>query len=312
MQLPFTTEQFFAIFSLYNSTVWPAQIFLVLLAVLSVVFIALRRSWSGVAVSAILALLWIWLGAAYHLAFFARINTLAYGFGTMSIVGGLLFAWHGVIQRRIEFNIDKSVRTGFGITGTYGFIKTSVGDLFGRRLKHLDLSDGIQAEDAQVVPQMAPGVQEPVVTVVHQPLWRYFPRGGDAVLAVEVPDFEALAGHGGSGYRFKEFGFHNAFAGADDADAPGHILGAQAMLVHQLGQSRLQRPQLGAKQAGLKLFQQLLNGDQGQDFTLAEPQAGQFFIGVVQVQRVAAKFVVERDGHMQLVAQFGNVALERG
>lgn len=115
MQLPFTTEQFFATFSLYNSTVWPAQVFLVLLAVLAIIVIALRRSWSGVAVSAILALLWVWLGAAYHLAFFARINTLAYGFGTLSIVGGLLFAWHGVIQRRIEFAFDKSIRTGLGV-----------------------------------------------------------------------------------------------------------------------------------------------------------------------------------------------------
>lgn len=115
MQLPFTAEQFFAIFGRYNNTVWPAQVFLVLLAMLAVVFIALRRSWSSVAVSAILAMLWVWLGAAYHLAFFARINPLAYGFGTLSIVGGLLFAWQGVIHRRIEFAFDKSVRSGLGI-----------------------------------------------------------------------------------------------------------------------------------------------------------------------------------------------------
>jgi len=115
MQLPFTAEQFFGVFRLYNSTVWPAQVFLVLLAVLAVIFIALRRPWSSVAVSAILALLWVWLGAAYHLAFFARINPAAYGFGALSIVGGLLFAWHGVIHRRIEFAFAKSVRTGLGI-----------------------------------------------------------------------------------------------------------------------------------------------------------------------------------------------------
>jgi hypothetical protein len=115
MQLPFTAEQFFAIISLYNNTVWPAQVFLVLLAALVIVFIALGRSWSGVAVSAILASLWIWLGAAYHLAFFSRINTLAYSFGTLSIAGGLLFAWHGVIQRRIEFAFHKNFRTGCGM-----------------------------------------------------------------------------------------------------------------------------------------------------------------------------------------------------
>ena len=115
MQLPFTIEQFFGVFRLYNSTVWPAQVFLVLLAVLAIVFIALRRPWSGAAVSAILALLWVWIGAAYHLAFFARINPVAYGFGALSIAGGLLFAWHGVICRRFEFAFDRSFRTALGI-----------------------------------------------------------------------------------------------------------------------------------------------------------------------------------------------------
>lgn len=114
MQLPFTVEQFFGVFQAYNSAVWPAQVFLLALAALTVVFIALRRSWSGVAVSAILAVLWIWLGAAYHWAFFARINPVAYGFGALSIVGGLMFAWHGVIRRRLEFSFDKSLRTAIG------------------------------------------------------------------------------------------------------------------------------------------------------------------------------------------------------
>ena len=114
MQLPFTVEQFFGVFQVYNRAVWPAQIFLLLLAALTVAFIALRRSWSGVAVSAILAVLWIWLGAAYHLAFFARINPVAYGFGALSIVGGVMFAWHGVFRRRLEFSFDKSLHSAIG------------------------------------------------------------------------------------------------------------------------------------------------------------------------------------------------------
>ena len=116
MQVPFTVEQFFGVFRTYNSAVWPAQILLLVLAALAVIFIAFRRSWSGVAVSAILAVLWIWLDAAYHLAFFARINPVAYGFGALSIVGGLMFAWHGVIRRRLEFSFVKSLRAGIGIT----------------------------------------------------------------------------------------------------------------------------------------------------------------------------------------------------
>jgi len=116
MRLPFTVEQFFGVFRLYNNAVWPAQVFLLLLAALVVIFIALRRPWSGVAVSGILALLWLWVGVAYHLAFFARINPVAIGFGAISIVGGLLFVWQGVVRRHLEFSFAKSVRTGLGVT----------------------------------------------------------------------------------------------------------------------------------------------------------------------------------------------------
>jgi len=115
MQLPFTVEQFFGVFQTYNSAVWPAQVLLLALALLAVVFTALRHPWSGMAVSAILAVLWVWLGAAYHLAFFARINPVAYGFGALSIVGGILFAWHGAIRRHLEFAFAKSLRAGFGV-----------------------------------------------------------------------------------------------------------------------------------------------------------------------------------------------------
>jgi hypothetical protein len=115
MQIPFTAEQFFYIFRLYNSTVWPAQVLLLALAVLAVIFIALRRPWSGMAVSIILALLWVWLGAAYHIAFFARINPVAYGFGALSILGGLLFVWHGVFRRSLEFAFTRGLRTSVGV-----------------------------------------------------------------------------------------------------------------------------------------------------------------------------------------------------
>lgn len=84
MELPFTVEQFFGVFRLYNSAVWPAQVFLTLLAALALIPIAFRRPWSGAAVSAILALLWVWIGIAYHLAFFTDINPLAYAFGATS------------------------------------------------------------------------------------------------------------------------------------------------------------------------------------------------------------------------------------
>lgn len=113
--LPFTVEQFFGVFRLYNTSVWPVQLFLVLLALLAIALVALRRPWSSLVVSVILASLWVWFGVAYHLTFFATINPLAYGFAPLSIVGGVMFAWQGVVRRRLEFGFVRSLRAAIGV-----------------------------------------------------------------------------------------------------------------------------------------------------------------------------------------------------
>ena len=62
MLLPFTTEQFFEVFRAYNTTVWPAQVLLLALAVAALILVFVHLRWSGAVVSAILACLWAWLG----------------------------------------------------------------------------------------------------------------------------------------------------------------------------------------------------------------------------------------------------------
>ncbi len=58
MQLPFTVEQFYGVFREYNTTLWPAQVFLVALALAAIALVVVPCRWSGVGVSAILAFLW--------------------------------------------------------------------------------------------------------------------------------------------------------------------------------------------------------------------------------------------------------------
>lgn len=114
MQLPFTPEQFFGVLRQYNLAVWPAQLLLLAVAALCLVVIAGRRPWSGAVVSALLAGLWLWLGVAYHWVFFTRINPAAHGFGALSVAGGLLFAWHGVVHRRLAFAFGRGARPLLG------------------------------------------------------------------------------------------------------------------------------------------------------------------------------------------------------
>jgi Family of unknown function (DUF6064) len=115
MQLPFTTEQFYDVFRAYNTAVWPAQLFLVALAIVAVVFVAVPRRWSGVGISAILAFLWAWIGCAYHLAFFTAINPLAYVFAGVSLIGAAVFLWQGVIRRSLEFRLVAGIRKAIGL-----------------------------------------------------------------------------------------------------------------------------------------------------------------------------------------------------
>ncbi len=115
MQLPFTTEQFYAVFRDYSTALWPAQLFLLALAAAAIVLVVSPRRWSGAGVSLILALLWAWMGLAYHLAFFTAISAPAYGFAMVFLAGGWLFLWHGVVRRRLKFRLSASVRGVVGV-----------------------------------------------------------------------------------------------------------------------------------------------------------------------------------------------------
>ncbi|NDP64204.1 DUF6064 family protein [Polaromonas sp.] len=103
MKLPFTIEKFYGVFRDYNTSIWPAQWLLVVMALAAMVAALRPRPWSGVAVSAILGVLWAWIALAYHLAFFARISPAAYAFAALSMVGAAAFIWQGVIRRRLTF-----------------------------------------------------------------------------------------------------------------------------------------------------------------------------------------------------------------
>jgi len=116
MGIPFTIEQFFGVFSDYNTAVWPAQWFLVLLGLAAVVLALAPRRGSGVAVSAILGALWAWIAVAYHLAFFARISPPAYGFAALAAAGAVVFIWVGMIRRSLAFKWVSDLKSAAGVT----------------------------------------------------------------------------------------------------------------------------------------------------------------------------------------------------
>jgi hypothetical protein len=81
------------VFRRYNLAVWPAQWVLVVAGLTAVVLALRERGSASRWVSVILAVMWFWMAAAYHLSFFTRINPAAIAFAAAFAVQGALFAW---------------------------------------------------------------------------------------------------------------------------------------------------------------------------------------------------------------------------
>jgi hypothetical protein len=103
MELPFTISQFLEVFRQYNTAVFPIQFLFILLAIMAIVFAVRHHRNSGRAISAILGLLWLWMGMVYHWGFFAGINKAAYLFGAAFVAQGALFLTQGVLYGKLKF-----------------------------------------------------------------------------------------------------------------------------------------------------------------------------------------------------------------
>ncbi len=114
MNLPFTVEQFLAVFRQYNESVWPSQILLNLVGLGAIVLPFTRWRLRDAVIAGALGFLWIWTGVAYHLAFFAAINPAAYLFSALTIVQGILFLVFGVFRTQLKFSVRTDI---FGVTG---------------------------------------------------------------------------------------------------------------------------------------------------------------------------------------------------
>ena len=114
MRVPFTVEQFLEVFRRYNEAVWPAQWILTALGVTVVVLALGRAPHAGRTISGVLALLWLWMGAVYHLVFFRPINPAATAFGALFLVEAALLAWLGVWRGALDFRVR---RDATGLTG---------------------------------------------------------------------------------------------------------------------------------------------------------------------------------------------------
>jgi hypothetical protein len=88
MKVPFTSDQFFNVFENYNTKLFPIQLLILLLGLIALVLVHQKKSSKNILIGSFLGLLWIWIGAVYHLTFFTTINKPAFVFGGLFILQG--------------------------------------------------------------------------------------------------------------------------------------------------------------------------------------------------------------------------------
>ena len=115
MKLPFTTQQFLEVFKKYNTAVYPVQLLLVLLATIVILFVFRKQKTNGKIILVILSAFWLWMGTIYHINFFSAINKLAYGFGGLFILEGMLLLYLG-LTRTYNFAFSRDI---YGVTGCF-------------------------------------------------------------------------------------------------------------------------------------------------------------------------------------------------
>jgi hypothetical protein len=89
--LPFTREEFIALFTQYNLAVWPVQVLAYVLGIAMVASLWWRSRTADRFVAGGLAAMWLWTGIAYQWMHFAAINPAAFGFAVLFVLQGLLF-----------------------------------------------------------------------------------------------------------------------------------------------------------------------------------------------------------------------------
>ena len=133
MNFPFTSEQFMQVFVAYNNSVWPFQYALFILALILVYLASKRKDYSKFIIFA-LSFYWLWMGLMYHYQFFSQINKMAYLFGLLFFIQGLLIIYYG-IKKKFKFIVNRDI---YGVTGSVLIIYSLfVYPLLGYNLGHL-------------------------------------------------------------------------------------------------------------------------------------------------------------------------------
>jgi len=138
MKTPFSPEEFFSVFGKYNTSLFPSQILIFILAAVLLVLLHNRSKSRHLYTGIFLGALWIWTGAAYHIALFSEINSVAKVFGALFILQGALIILNSFGKREIRFDLTKGIRgfTAYFLAIFGLIIYPAIGYITGNELIH--------------------------------------------------------------------------------------------------------------------------------------------------------------------------------
>ncbi len=113
--LPFTKEVYDSVFAQYSAAIWPLQIIGWLACVSMVACIAMGPGrTSDRLISSTLAILWLWIGAVYHLQHLASILWISDFLGLAFVLQGIMLLWTGAVRNQLVFRYLSNFAGIFG------------------------------------------------------------------------------------------------------------------------------------------------------------------------------------------------------
>ena len=115
--LLFSPKTYYRLYELYNAEIWPLQLLAVAFGVAIPVLIRKGGAGCGKAVSAILALGWVWVAWGFHYRHYATINWAAVWFAAAFALQAGLLVWVGVVRGALDLLPfrDATSRVGLGV-----------------------------------------------------------------------------------------------------------------------------------------------------------------------------------------------------
>lgn len=111
----FQLEPFLKVLRVYNTDIWPMQIFAYIIGLIAIMLAFRNWKYSSKLISAVIAFYWLWTGIVFSLYYWSSSYSPASIFGWIFTIQGILFLYAGITRSDIIFNYASGYISVVGI-----------------------------------------------------------------------------------------------------------------------------------------------------------------------------------------------------